>query len=55
MAFMDYYLCDICGSKTFYDGDVNYDTGNGVGDMKVVCPVCNKTHKIIITPRIEEK
>lgn len=24
MAGIDYYSCDICGSKTFYDADLSY-------------------------------
>ena len=30
MALADYRLCDVCGSKTFYDAHLNYgQTGDG--------------------------
>lgn len=44
MAAADYYLCDVCGCKTFYDSDVDY--GDRVGEMVVICSECAKTHKI---------
>lgn len=25
MAAADYYLCDVCGSKCFYDSNLNYE------------------------------
>ena len=25
MAFVDYRLCDVCGSKAFYDARLNYE------------------------------
>ena len=25
MAAADYYGCDLCGSKTFYDAELDYD------------------------------
>lgn len=34
MALADFYLCDCCGSKTFYDANLNYDDwddGDGAG------------------------
>ena len=27
MAYADYRLCDVCGSKTFYDARLNYEQG----------------------------
>lgn len=61
MAAADYYLCDVCGNKTFYDAELHYD-GNenpdthherpvGVGHMVVLCQDCAKTHKVIIEKR----
>jgi hypothetical protein len=66
MAAADYYLCDVCDGKTFYDAHVqyeNWETGKienykpngkpipiGVGDMIVLCPDCAKTHQIVIEP-----
>jgi len=58
MAMADYYLCDICGEKTFYDATLDYDEDNrnpktshpwpnrDVGDMAVICRKCAETHKI---------
>lgn len=46
MAAADYYLCDICSCKTFYDADVDYDR---VGDIHVICPDCDKEYEVIIT------
>lgn len=60
MAFADYYLCDICGMRTFYDANVNYDDYNenpkshhpwpngDIGDMAVLCSECSKKYKIVI-------
>lgn len=66
MAKADYYLCDVCGCKTFYDADVDYedyDTGQinthphtghpwpcFVGWMIVLCPDCAKTHTVTVVP-----
>jgi hypothetical protein len=63
MASADYYLCDTCGGKTFYDAALSYrehgepnenpethhqwPDGN-VGDMAVICRECAKTHSIVI-------
>lgn len=59
MAMIDYYLCDKCGNKTFYDASLNYDGYNtnpvtrhqwpeGVGWMIVLCKECSKTHAVVI-------
>jgi len=29
MAYADYYLCDVCGEKTFYDANLNYNSDFG--------------------------
>lgn len=65
MAGADYYSCDVCGCKTFYDANLDYDppienrnpetehawpNGN-VGDMAVICKECAKTHVIQIDKR----
>ena len=61
MANADFYLCDACGKKTFYDAHLAYDGENGnsethkqwpdgdVGDMAVICKRCAETHTIIIS------
>lgn len=49
MAWIDYYSCDMCKAKTFYDAGLNYDRENfnpvtykmwpsgNVGWMTVLC------------------
>ncbi len=47
MAGADYYSCDVCGSKTFYDANLDWRDGTretgwedwlpNVGAMKVIC------------------
>ena len=65
MAGADYYSCDICSNKTFYDAALYYDFSGGlenenpetkqpwpagnVGWMVVLCKSCSKTHKVVIT------
>ena len=51
MAGADYYSCDKCGRKTFYDAEVNYD---GLGSMAALCEDCDKTHAAIIVERSQE-
>lgn len=61
MAGADYWSCDVCGSKTFYDAELDY--GNdpyhicredgamlpfGAGDMAAICPSCTKTHEVVV-------
>jgi hypothetical protein len=59
MAMADYYQCDICKSKTFYDAECSYtddkfdkETGKvlmyGVGQMRVLCEECIKTKEVVI-------
>lgn len=61
MALADYYLCDRCSAKTFYDAELDYPTGlealhmekmwpTGVGCMKVLCRECAKNNVVIIRP-----
>ena len=61
MTFIDYRLCDICGNKTFYDADLNYDEPDangrwhwipdGVGAWAVICVACAATHEIKIVKK----
>ncbi len=53
MALSDYYLCDLCGCKTFYDPEGAYEE-SFVGDMVVLCVDCAKTHEIKIEPKPTE-
>ena len=59
MALADYYLCDVCGGKTFYDAELSYDRDNAnprtghpwpdaVGDMAVLCEGCARTHMVCL-------
>ena len=55
MAIADYYLCDLCNAKTFYDADLSYENKNSnpktgkpwpdgnVGYMFVICKECART------------
>lgn len=61
MALADYYLCDICECKTFYDSDLAYefDTPDGkpklprVGAMKVICEDCAKDYDVEIVAKAQ--
>ena len=60
MALSDYYLCDVCNGKCFYDANLNWvedpnDPGilviEKVGDMAVICSDCAKTHETVVIKR----
>lgn len=58
MAYVDYRHCDICDCKAFYDANLDYDfderpdTGlYDVGEWKVICRDCAKTHQVVIVKR----
>ena len=62
MALADYYLCDVCECKTFYDANLPHgetDTeayrpkkpwwpDGDVGAMVVLCKGCAETHRVVI-------
>jgi len=55
MAGADYYSCDVCHGKTFYDCALDYqrtESGEflpyGAGQMKVICCICIGTHEIVV-------
>ncbi len=56
VALTDYWLCDLCGAKTFYSADLEHDgrrhdevmLPTGVGDMRAICPKCAKTYKVTV-------
>lgn len=58
MAMCDYYLCDVCGQKCFYDASIaEYDadgryllSGSAV-DIAAICEACAKTHTCIVVPK----
>lgn len=62
MARSDYYLCDKCDGKAFYDANLNYDFDRGtakdgspkldfVGDMAVLCDGCAEDYEVVIQPK----
>lgn len=51
MAGSDYYRCDRCDRKAFYDANIDYNEAGFpgyVGDMKALCAECAKTHEVVI-------
>ena len=47
MAYADYYHCDVCDSKAFYDANVDWEVFEGI-DMRVLCEKCAKDYEVII-------
>lgn len=47
MSKRDYYLCDCCNEKCFYDADIP-DRFEQVGKIKAICKQCAETHTISI-------
>lgn len=59
MAAADYYLCDKCDAKTFYDANLTDDWWShnpyeGL-DMAVLCEKCSATHEVVIVERKERE
>lgn len=63
MAAADYWLCDWCSSKAFYDANLNYEDDGpkrkdgrmlptGCGDAAVLCEECAKTHEVFIKIKV---
>ena len=66
MAAIDYYMCDVCRSKCFYDAELNWEDRkegkieiygdkyslDNCGDIAAICLECSKTHKIEIVERM---
>jgi len=55
MARADYYLCDVCGTKCFYDAPLNWELGpdgsmhlDDMGDMRAICKDCSETHEVVV-------
>jgi hypothetical protein len=59
MAAADYWLCDVCGNKTFYDANLDYHNDypcrkdgrmlpRGCGDAASICERCAETHEVVI-------
>lgn len=66
MAACDYYLCDVCGSKCFYDSDLAWERSANpseclvsnpgmklgcCGDIAAICRKCTETHEIVVRPK----
>ena len=65
MAAADYYLCDRCECKTFYDANLHYENHNGnqnpetghmwpegnVGYMLVLCRDCAAKFTVRLEPK----
>lgn len=59
MALADYYLCDVCNRKAFYDADKahydedgNYSLGGMVVDIAAVCAACKDRYTAIAVCRV---
>lgn len=61
MSGADYYCCDVCGAKTFYDAELNYHNKRcvldpvtrkklpyGASGMAVICEECATDYKAVI-------
>lgn len=55
MALADYYLCDVCEGRTFYDASLDYRETpegkwlpEGAADIAALCSNCAKTHEIAV-------
>lgn len=59
MAGADYYRCDKCGAKTFYDTNLDWQEDPKtfelylprVGSMKVICLDCSKEYEVQVVKR----
>ena len=50
MAKCDYYLCDVCDEKAFYDANITDGWYTEV-DMKVVCKQCKDKYTVKVVLR----
>lgn len=61
MALSDYYLCDVCESKTFYDANLDYEYDEKtkrnklprVGVICVLCEECAEKFNIVIVKKTQ--
>ena len=49
VAYMDYYHCDRCHEKAFYDGDLD-DRFRGI-EIAALCATCAQTHELVVQVR----
>ena len=61
MAGCDYRSCDVCGCKTFYDSNLDYDFKefpehglSRLGDWKVICECCAEAYECVIVEKAKE-
>lgn len=50
MAMCDYYLCDRCGEKCFYDANC-YEQLERAGDIVAICKDCARTHECVVVEK----
>lgn len=55
MAGADYYSCDGCGRRTFYDAGIAESYPDRVGQMIVICPDCAKTMKVVLQKKTKNE
>ena len=60
MAASDYWKCEVCGAKAFYDASIDWETTNIGKDadywvatdaLMALCEGCHKTHTLIVQKR----
>lgn len=63
MAAVDYYSCDVCGGKTFYDVSIHYNDNHtfnckqipvGAAAMYVLCQKCEHDYKLVVERKGKE-
>ena len=62
MAAADYWKCEVCTGKTFYDANLDFYTNaegkvfpRGAVDLVALCSVCAETFEICIKTKVKEK
>jgi len=50
MAGADYYACDVCGDKTFYDARIDW-TAQHDHAIVAICGECRETHSILVVTK----
>jgi hypothetical protein len=52
MAGADYWKCEICGCKAFYDAQIEWwSEDNWTGALAALCVDCSKTHQLAVRKR----
>lgn len=58
MASSDYYSCDVCSTKTFYDANVDWAVAieaKRIGRIMCICPDCHKKYELKLVNKITGK